>query len=217
MKNCPFEEGIFRDFYHEFIFIECKEVMAELGESVEVMEDADGVLAYGIIESNQGTTFALLNSAKILGDGTLEMGPSIYNEEDIPRLRFGDVQYYTFSSADEYKVDTSIYEEVAAAIREDIETKDQLLRNIYDLEIIDYSRDAVAPDFVTVIVNRELIWARIIGFGPDYIIGEAFTPTMMVGNNIAKGQVIAFRIVEVEDRTALYYDPGIELDVSYRS
>lgn len=212
MKNIPFEEGIYRDFYHAYIFIECKQVMAELGQSVEVMEDADGVLAYGIIDGNQGMTFALLNSAKIKEDGTLELGPSIYNEEDIPRLRYADVQYYTFSSADEYKFDTAIYEEVAAEIRETIETKDKLMRQIYDLDLIDSSRDPVAPDYVTVIVDREMIWARIVGFGPDYIVGEAFQPTMMEGNNIKKNEIIGFRIVDLGDRTALYHDPYIVID-----
>lgn len=210
----PFEEGIYRDFYHQFIFIECKEAMAELAESVEVMDDADGILVYGIIDGNQGMTFVLLNSAKIV-DGELELGPSIYNEEEIPRLRFQDVQYYTFSPAEDYKVKTAIYDEVVEGIKEAIETKDDLLRAIYDLEIIDNSRNPVAPDYVTVIdmttAYGEMLWARITGFGPDYIVGEALDATRVPGSHIQKNQTIAFRIIDYGDRIALVYDPEIEL------
>ena len=132
------EEANFRELYHRYQYIECPEDMDALKNSFTVMEGATGILTYCYIEEGLGLSFYILCSAKM--DGTeLEAGPDVTAQ--MARVRYGDVCYKKFLDQGELDVDWSAFDGIAAQTREQFETKEKLRQLIYDLELIDGSRN----------------------------------------------------------------------------
>ena len=189
------EEANFRELYHRYQYIECPEDMDALKNSFTVMEGATGILTYCYIEEGLGLSFYILCSAKM--DGTeLEAGPDVTAQ--MARVRY----------------DLSAFDGIAAQTREQFETKEKLRQLIYDLELIDGSRNVECPEYVSVIVQKaglypEYVWVKCTGFGETEIYGELLeAPKQDFG--LRKDDAITFQMVQAEGKIYLMWVPDAE-------
>ena len=191
------EEANFRELYHRYQYIECPEDMDALKNSFTVMEGATGILTYCYIEEGLGLSFYILCSAKM--DGTeLEAGPDVTAQ--MARVRYGDVCYKKFLDQGELDVDLSAFDGIAAQTREQFETKEKLRQLIYDLELIDGSRNVECPEYV---------WVKCTGFGETEIYGELLeAPKQDFG--LRKDDAITFQMVQAEGKIYLMWVPDAE-------
>ena len=96
-------------------------------------------------------------------DGTeLEAGPDVTAQ--MARVRYGDVCYKKFLDQGELDVDWGAFDGIAAQTREQFETKEKLRQLIYDLELIDGSRNVECPEYVSVIVQKAGLYPENGGF-----------------------------------------------------
>ena len=204
------EEANFRELYHRYQYIECPEDMDALKNAFTVMEGATGILTYCYIEEGLGLSFYILCSAKM--DGTeLEAGPDVTAQ--MARVRYGDVCYKKFLDQGELDVDWSAFDGIAAQTREQFETKEKLRQLIYDLELIDGSRNVECPEYVSVIVQKAGCIRNTCGevyrFGETEIYGELLeAPKQDFG--LRKDDAITFQMVQAEGKIYLMWVPDAE-------
>jgi len=205
------EDVNFRELYRRFQYIDCPEEMESLRGEIPMLPDADGIVTYCFIEEGLGLTFLILCSAKLGADGELIMGPSAL--ESLPRVRFADVFAYAFCDQDEFEtVDWSEYEYLKDEMNEKFETKDRIRRMVYDLEMIDGSRNVECPEYVSVVVQKEglypeYVWAKCVGFGEKEIYGELLEPPKQAGYGLKTNQRITFQMYDYDDKIYLIWIP----------
>jgi len=111
-------------------------------------------------------------------------------------------------------VDWSAFDGIAAQTREQFETKEKLRQLIYDLELIDGSRNVECPEYVSVIVQKaglypEYVWVKCTGFGETEIHGELLeAPKQDFG--LRKDDAITFQMVQAEGKIYLMWVPDAE-------
>ena len=205
------DEAIFREIFHNFIYIDCQEELEGLSDTLEIIEGATGVLAYCFCEDLVGTSFNLLASAKKSEDGRLEIGPR--SSEKYARVRFSDVRDYEFELADNLEADLSAFTDVPDDIRENFESADQRMAMLRELEMLDGGRNIELPDFVSVTVGKkgflpEVVWVRTTDFGDNEFYGTLHNPPKQ-GFGLEPGQKVRFRAYDNEGEIMLILDSSM--------
>ncbi len=202
------EEANFRELYHRYQYIDCPDEIPTLKESLNMPKDATGLLTYCYIEEGLGLSFYILCGAAYR-EGAIVLGENLVN--DLARVRYGDVWAQKFLDQDDLDVDFSPYESIRKYTAEQFETDNQLRQMIYDLELIDGSRNVECPEYVSVIVQKEglypeYVWVRCTGFGKTEIHGELLEPPKQ-DYGLHKADPITFQMVEAEGKIYLIWMP----------
>ncbi len=193
------ENANFRDLYHRYQFIRCPEEIPELRESLDMPENANGILTYCFIEEGRGLSFYILCGAHYEND-TLELGKDLSDE--VARVRYSDVCTKDYLDQDKMDMNFATYESVAEHIRSQFETKDELRQTIYDWEFIDRNRNVECPEYVSAIVQKdglypEYVWVKCTGFTDAELYGELLDPPKQ-NFGLQANDAMTLQIIEAE-------------------
>ena len=194
------DEALFRDIYHKFLYIDCKDALKELEDVVEMIPDATGLLVYCFAEDRLGLSFNILASAEKKEDGTVIVGPQ--SKEDFARVRFRDVRDYEFELAEQLDIDTKSFENVIEPIHKYFESGNKQVTMLRDLEMLDKGRNLEFPDYISVNAMKkgylpEVVWVNVTGFGKDVFYGTLLEAPKQ-GFGYTNGQEVSFRAYENE-------------------
>lgn len=202
------EEANFRELYHRYQYIDCPEDIQTLQESLNMPEDATGLITYCYIEEGLGLSFYILCGA-CYQDRTLTLGEDL--RKDLARVRYSDVWDKKFADQDDLEEDFHRFDSIREYTAEQFETKEQLRQLIYDLELIDGNRNVECPEYVSVILQKEglypeYVWVRCTGFGESEIHGELLEPPKQ-DYGLQKNDPITFQMLEAEGKIYLIWIP----------
>jgi hypothetical protein len=202
------DEAFYRNIYHQFMYIECPDDLADLSGTIEIIPGATGIAAYCYVEDLVGTSFMILASAIRTKEG-VKTGPM--TQDNFPRVRFADVEKDDFILARYCHMDTRPYRDVPSQVMKYFESSDKKITMLRDLAMLDQFRNIEFPDFVTVNLSHddllsEAAWVRVDDFGRDVFFGTlAERPKQEFG--LRKDDRIAFRAISTGSGITLYRDP----------
>ncbi|MBR0373550.1 MAG: hypothetical protein IJH91_03350 [Mogibacterium sp.] len=175
----------FREIFHRTVFIELKE-MEPIASSVDVLPDANGVIAYGFQEERANMTFLVFASARLDEPEdeslpvTLTPGPAVH--DTYLRFRYTDVENCQFLTEDKTRAALAAggtdagwldrFEGTKDTVARVLEPQDPERRALLELELIDRSRNLAYPEFVSLTLYNgklapEMVWVRPVRMGVD--------------------------------------------------
>ena len=157
----PVKDTGFREFYHRFIYIECRDILERLmGDFLN--DDDTGAIAYGYIDEQAGLSFQIVKVAAIK-DNHICFRDSI--EKAMLIMRYGSLKNARFVDLAQTDVDTKQFAAFEQMIREHYDTDNQEKEHLRKLSFLDSSRHPNYPDDLAVLLlhenhQPEQVWVR---------------------------------------------------------
>ena len=157
----PVKDTGFREFYHRFVYIECRDVLERLmGDFLN--DDDTGAIAYGYIDEQAGLSFQIVKVAAIK-DNHICFRDSI--EKAMLIMRYGSLEKARFVDLAQTDVDTKQFADFEQIIREHYDTDNQEKEQLRELAFLDSSRHPEYPDDLAVLLlhedhQPEQVWVR---------------------------------------------------------
>ena len=111
-------DSSFRNFYHRFVYIECRDILEKLMKDF-LIDDDTGAIAYGYIDEQAGLSFQIAKLAS-LKDNHLLIRDSIENAMMI--LRFGSLKDSKYLDLAQTDLDVNQFEGFEKLIRDSYDT-----------------------------------------------------------------------------------------------
>lgn len=157
----PVKDTSFREFYHRFVYIECRDVLERLmGDFLN--DDDTGAIAYGYIDEQAGLSFQIVKVAAIK-DNHICFRDSI--EKAMLIMRYGSLEKARFVDLAQTDVDTKQFVDFEQMIRENYDTDNPEKEQLREFTFLDSSRHPDYPDDFAVILlhedhQPEQVWVR---------------------------------------------------------
>ena len=157
----PVKDTGFREFYHRFVYIECRDVLERLmGDFLN--DDDTGAIAYGYIDEQAGLSFQIVKVAAIK-DNHICFRDSI--EKAMLIMRYGSLEKARFVDLAQTDVDTKQFADFEQMICENYDTDNPEKEQLRELTFLDSSRHPDYPDDFAVILlhedhQPEQVWVR---------------------------------------------------------
>ena len=151
----------FREFYHRFVYIECRDVLERLmGDFLN--DDDTGAIAYGYIDEQAGLSFQIVKVAAIK-DNHICFRDSI--EKAMLIMRYGSLEKARFIDLAQTDVDTKQFADFEQMIRENYDTDNPEKEQLRELAFLDSCRHPDYPDDLAVLLlhedhQPEQVWVR---------------------------------------------------------
>lgn len=151
----------FREFYHQFVYIECRDVLESLMKDF-LAEDDTGAIAYGYIDEQAGLSFRIAKLVS-LKNNRLSIRDSI--EKTMMIMRFGSLENARYLELSQSDIDLSQFEEFEKMVRDGYDTANEAKEKIRSLAFLDGSRHPEYPDDIAVILlhgdqQPEQVWVQ---------------------------------------------------------
>ena len=159
------KDANFREFYHKFVYIECREVLEKLMKGLKtdfLKEDDTGAIAYGYIDEQAGLSFQIVKVVAIKENhicfrDSIEKTMLIMRYESLEKARFLDLA--------QTDIDTEQFAGFEQMIREHYDTDNPEKEQLRELAFLDSSRHPEYPDDLAVLLlhedhQPEQVWVR---------------------------------------------------------
>ena len=151
----------FREFYHRFLYIECRDVLERIMKD-HLNEDDTGAIVYGYIDEQAGLSFQIAKLAS-LKDNELHVRESL--PETIMIMRFGSLENARYLDLSLIDIDLDQFAEFEKMIRENYDTDNEAKEQIRSMSFLDACRHPEYPDDIAVLLLRgdnqpEQVWVR---------------------------------------------------------
>ena len=169
----------FREFYHRFVYLDCRDVLEGLYGSF-LKDDDTGVLAYGYIDEEAGLSFQVAKLAS-LKDYDIELRDSL--EDAMMIIRIGSLETAAYIDIAQTDIDTRQFADFEQAIRGAYDPKDSVKEQLRALTFLDLSRHPEYPDDIAVYLTREglepeCVWVRSNYLTENEIRGDLLNEPM---------------------------------------
>ena len=198
-----YQETGFRAIYKQFCTFPVTDIVKKVIEPFPGHKDANCVLTYGYIDKQAGVTMEII-AAGIENDDRFRFFDG--NDKVTVKLRIGSVENEDFSIIDD--TDGRLkqrYSEKVEMIND--YDADEAVEKTRNFTFLDEFRDKYCIDDVLVFLTKEGLdpegcWARIIGLGDHYLMGELLNePAQNFGYHL--GEKIAFFARQTEDHKVI--------------
>ena len=163
----------FREFYHRFVYLDCRDILTRLMEDSLADEDT-GVVAYGYIDEQCGLSFqpvkiaSLRNNKIILRD---------IKEKVAYIIRIGSLENDSFLDLSYTDIDPGQFSDFEKMIRDNYDSKNTDKEEIRSMAFLDQGRHEFFPDDIAVLLLRgelqpEQVWVRANKLYDNGIYGE---------------------------------------------
>lgn len=155
------KDANFREFYHKFVYIECRDVLEKLmGDFLN--ENDTGAIVYGYIDEQAGLSFQIAKLAALKGN-ELHIRDSVDSAMMI--MRFGSLEEARYLDLSLTGIDLEPFADFEKMIREDYDTKNKAKEQIRTMTFLDGCRHPDYPDDLAVILLKgsnqpEQVWVR---------------------------------------------------------
>ena len=155
------KDANFREFYHRFVYIECRDILEKLMKDF-LNEDDTGAIAYGYIDEQAGLSFQITKLAS-LKDNNLYIRDSI--EKAMMIMRYGSLEKASYLDLSLTDLDLSQFADFEEMIRESYDTDNDAKEQIRTMSFLDACRHPDYPDDLAVILLKgdnqpEQVWVR---------------------------------------------------------
>lgn len=151
----------FREFYHRFVYIECRDILERLMKDY-LNDDDTGAIAYGYIDEQAGLSFQIAKLVA-LKDNELHIRDSMPGAMMI--MRFGSLEKASYLDLSLIDMDLSQFADFEKMIRDNYDTDNEAKEQLRTLGFLDASRHPEYPDDIAVFLLRsdnkpERVWVR---------------------------------------------------------
>ena len=154
-------DSSFRNFYHRFVYIECRDILEKLMKDF-LIDDDTGAIAYGYIDEQAGLSFQIAKLAS-LKDNHLSIRDSIENAMLI--MRFGSLKDAKYLDLTQTDLDVNQFEDFEKLIRDSYDTSNSDKEQLRSMTFLDACRHPEYPDDLAVLLlhgdlQPEQVWVR---------------------------------------------------------
>lgn len=151
----------FRRFYHQFVYIECRDVLERLMGDY-LTEDDTGVIAYGYIDETAGLSFQFPKLASLKDNALTLRDPK---EKNLFIMRYSSLEKARYIDLSHVNIDLKQFDDFAHGIRTHYDTKNAEKEALRNLAFLDAFRHPEHPDDLAVILfhpelQPEQVWVR---------------------------------------------------------
>lgn len=155
------KDANFREFYHKFVYIECRDILEKLMKDF-LNEDDTGAIAYGYIDEQAGLSFQIAKLAS-LKDNELHIRDSV--DRAMMIMRFGSLEKASYLDLSLTDLDLSQFADFEKMIRENYDTDNDAKEQIRTMSFLDACRHPDYPDDLAVVLIKgdnqpEQVWVR---------------------------------------------------------
>ena len=151
----------FREFYHKFVYIECRDILEKLMKDF-LNEDDTGAIAYGYIDEQAGLSFQIAKLAS-LKDNDLRIRDSV--DKTMMIMRFGSLEKARYLDLSLIDMDLDQFADFEKMIRESYDTENEAKEQLRTISFLDGCRHPNYPDDLAVVLLKgdnqaEQVWVR---------------------------------------------------------
>lgn len=155
------KDANFREFYHKFVYIECRDTLERLMK--DFLNEADtGAIAYGYIDEQAGLSFQIVKLAS-LKDNELNVRDSI--DRAMMIMRFGSLEKARYLDLSLIDMDLDPFADFEKMIRDNYDTDNESKEQIRTMTFLDNCRHPEYPDDLAFLLLKgdnqpEQVWVR---------------------------------------------------------
>lgn len=196
------QEVDFRQLYHKLLYIRCPELIEKLAKNGwEIINNCDGVIAYGYIDEQCGLSFQIFGAASVK-DG-VEIVKESKDEKIMLILRRGSVAENYFVNLQELGISYPEYDSWIKMIRDNYDTKNKAKEEMRQMDFLDAFRNDDYPDDVRVVIfseglQPEQVWMKCCDITEEMLFGTLLNePNQDYG--VHEGDKIGFVPIKTEE------------------
>ena len=155
------KDANFREFYHKFVYIECRDILEKLMKDF-LNEDDTGAIAYGYIDEQAGLSFQIAKLAS-LKDNELHIRDSV--DRAMMIMRFGSLEKASYLDLSITDMDLDQFADFEKMIRQGYDTENEAKEQLRTMSFLDGCRHPDYPDDLAVVLLKgdnqpEQVWVR---------------------------------------------------------
>ena len=197
----------FRNFYYNFVYVDCKNLMSKI--MPEVLENGDtGLILFGYIDENSGLSFQPISIAKETKYG---LETRSINNDVMYVIRFNNLFGNKYCYLDLIEMDRSGFDEFEKMIKEEYGTRNPDKEETRKIKTLDKFRNKEFPDDFPVLIYKkngvsEQVWVRICKYDKGEMTGILLNqPYADFG--IKLGDMIKFHLFKFDDGNIVLVSP----------